>query len=389
MLNTRIFLLFVLLSSLSVEVYAQRATRRICDTIHYEFVHDKIIIPVVVNGVKVKYIVDTGGQTGTMRENAVEMKAVGGMGSRGIGDVNGMKMSYDEAILSNVELSPNYKLAQIKSLIFPANGFFRDLGVVGILGSDAFGQAVITFDAREQIMVINYPYRPSGLKITDGVPCIPGSTIRPVVDVDFGGVTKPVLFDTGASGLLSLFVDDYETLKNTGGNQLLAKAFGVNVIGIGGFDVKNAAEVAKVRFDNVNFVGKKFTNLECVTLKNGGSLFGVDMLKYGKVMIDYIRGRFYFFPYDDKVEDSRGNLKIWNVGILPVKGHFEITLVWDSIKDQVELGDQVIRINGKDLAGLKQSQLEIDALLDTVEGDSTEIVILKDGKEKKVEISKF
>jgi len=389
MLKTRIFLLFVLLLSLSVEVYAQRATRRICDTIHYEFVHDKIIIPVVVNGVKVKYIVDTGGQTGTMRENAVEMKAVGGMGSRGIGDVNGMKMSYDEAILSNVELSPNYKLAQIKSLIFPANGFFRDLGVVGILGSDAFGQAVITFDAREQIMVINYPYRPSGLKITDGVPCIPGSTIRPVVDVDFGGVTKPVLFDTGASGLLSLFVGDYEALKNTGGNQLLAKAFGVNVIGIGGFDVKNAAKVAKVRFDNVNFVGKKFTNLECVTLKNGGSLFGVDMLKYGKVMIDYIRGRFYFFPYDDKVEDSRGNLKIWNVGILPVKGHFEITLVWDSMKDQVELGDQVIRINGKDLAELKQSQLEIDALLDAVEGDSTEIVILKDGKEKKVEISKF
>ena len=389
MLKTRIFLLFVLLLSLSVEVYAQRATRRICDTIHYEFVHDKIIIPVVVNGVKVKYIVDTGGQTGTMRENAVEMKAVGGMGSRGIGDVNGMKMSYDEAILSNVELSPNYKLAQIKSLIFPANGFFRDLGVVGILGSDAFGQAVITFDAREQIMVINYPYRPSGLKITDGVPCIPGSTIRPVVDVDFGGVTKPVLFDTGASGLLSLFVGDYEALKNTGGNQLLAKAFGVNVIGIGGFDVKNAAKVAKVRFDNVNFVGKKFTNLECVTLKNGGSLFGVDVLKYGKVMIDYIRGRFYFFPYDDKVEDSRGNLKIWNVGILPVKGHFEITLVWDSMKDQVELGDQVIRINGKDLAELKQSQLEIDALLDAVEGDSTEIVILKDGKEKKVEISKF
>lgn len=197
------------------------------------------------------------------------------------------------------------------------------------------------------------------------------------------------MFDTGASGLLSLFVGDYEALKNTGGNQLLAKAFGVNVIGIGGFDVKNAAKVAKVRFDNVNFVGKKFTNLECVTLKNGGSLFGVDMLKYGKVMIDYIRGRFYFFPYDDKVEDSRGNLKIWNVGILPVKGHFEITLVWDSMKDQVELGDQVIRINGKDLAELKQSQLEIDALLDAVEGDSTEIVILKDGKEKKVEISKF
>lgn len=96
---------------------AQQATRRICDTIHYEYVHDKIIIPVVVNGVKVKYIVDTGGQTGTIRENAVEMKAVSGGTSRGVADLNGMSLSYEEAVLSNVQLSPNYKLARMKSMV--------------------------------------------------------------------------------------------------------------------------------------------------------------------------------------------------------------------------------------------------------------------------------
>ncbi len=53
-------------------------------------------------------------------------------------------------------------------MVFPSNGFFRELGVVGILGSDAFAQAVVTFDAREQIMIINYPYRPDGLKISEG-----------------------------------------------------------------------------------------------------------------------------------------------------------------------------------------------------------------------------
>ena len=54
-----------------------------------------------------------------------------------------------------------------------------------------------------------------------------------------------------------------------------------------------------------------------------------------------------------------------------------------------DLGDQVIRVNGKNLSELKQSQLEVEALLDTVEGDVTEIVILKDGKEKKVEIKRM
>ena len=46
-------------------------------------------------------------------------------------------------------------------------------------------------------------------------------------------------------------------------------------------------------------------------------------------------------------------------------------------------------MNGKNLSELKQSQLEVEALLDTVEGDVTEIVILKDGKEKKVEIKRM
>ena len=151
----------------------------------------------------------------------------------------------------------------------------------------------------------------------------------------------------------------------------------------------NAKEIVKVRFDEVNFLGKKFTIFESVTTRSGSSIMGVDMLKYGKVVIDYIRGRFYFFPYEDRVEDGQGKQELWNVGILPVKGHFEVTLVWDSLKDEVALGDQVIRINGKDLSELGQSQLEVDALLNAVEGNSTEIVVLKDGKEKKVKLTKF
>ena len=150
-----VLLLLGFITSLPVVTIAQQTTRRICDTIHYEYVHDKIIIPVIVNGVKVKYIVDTGGQTGTIRENAVEMKAMSGGTSRGVSDLNGMSLAYEEAVLSNVQLSSNYKLTQMKSMVFPSNGFFRELGVVGILGSDAFAQAVVTFDAREQIMIIN------------------------------------------------------------------------------------------------------------------------------------------------------------------------------------------------------------------------------------------
>lgn len=63
----------ILLLTKGVSTMAQ-ISNKVCDTIPYEFVHNKIIIPVTVNGMQVKYIVDTGGITGTMWETAVKMK---------------------------------------------------------------------------------------------------------------------------------------------------------------------------------------------------------------------------------------------------------------------------------------------------------------------------
>ena len=112
------------------------------------------------------------------------------------------------------------------------------------------------------------------------------------------------------------------------------------------------------------------------------------MLQYGKAVIHYMRHRFYFFPYDQAVIDAGGAPRTWNVGILPVKGHFEVTTVWDSLKGQVAFGDQVVNINGKELSDVAQNQMEVEAILDAIEGDSAYIIILKDGKEKRVEITR-
>ena len=74
---------------------------KVCDTIPYELVHNKIIIPVTINGVKTKYIVDTGGKTGTMYDIALEMQA-NAAGYTRISDVNGQGQNYQEAYVSDV-----------------------------------------------------------------------------------------------------------------------------------------------------------------------------------------------------------------------------------------------------------------------------------------------
>ena len=95
------------------------------------------------------------------------MKAMGGVAtgaSNAISDHNDKKQLYQMAKVKNVQLSPNYMLAEMKTMVLPVIGSFKSIGVVGILGGDAFAQSVVTFDAREQILVINYPYRPDRLK---------------------------------------------------------------------------------------------------------------------------------------------------------------------------------------------------------------------------------
>ena len=362
----------------------QQPAKRVCDTIHYEFIQDKIVIPVIVNGVKVKYIVDTGGQTGTDWEHVKAMGGVATGASNAISDHNDKKQLYQMAKVKNVQLSPNYMLAEMKTMVLPVIGSFKSIGVVGILGGDAFAQSVVTFDAREQIMVINYPYRPDRLKITDGVEMFPGSTHHSIINMNLGGVEKRVLFDTGADGFLLLTADDFKDIEDAGRGEKTAHGFGINGVGLEG--LSKPVEMSKVNVKEVTVLDKKFTNAGSVISDKSTTIVGVDLLEYGKVVIDYMRNRFYFFPFDSEIADLGGAPKTWNVSILPANERFEITTVWDSMKDVVTFGDQVININGTDITGFPMSQPAVDSVMNAIRSDLGYIVVLKDGKKEKIEI---
>ena len=362
----------------------QQPAKRVCDTIHYEFIQDKIVIPVIVNGVKVKYIVDTGGQTGTDWEHVKAMGGVATGASNAISDHNDKKQLYQMAKVKNVQLSPNYMLAEMKTMVLPVIGSFKSIGVVGILGGDAFAQSVVTFDAREQIMVINYPYRPDRLKITDGVEMFPGSTHHSIINMNLGGVEKRVLFDTGADGFLLLTADDFKDIEDAGRGEETAHGFGINGVGLEG--LSKPVEMSKVNVKEVTVLDKKFTNAGSVISDKSTTIVGVDLLEYGKVVIDYMRNRFYFFPFDSEIADLGGAPKTWNVSILPANERFEITTVWDSMKDVVTFGDQVININGTDITGFPMSQPAVDSVMNAIRSDVGYIVVLKDGKKEKIEI---
>ena len=233
-------------------------------------------------------------------------------------------------------------------------------------------------------MVINYPYRPDRLKITEGVEMFPGDTHHSIINVNLGGVEKQVLFDTGADGFLLLTANDFKDIEAAGKGEKTAHGFGINGVGLEG--LSHPVDMNKVNVKEMTVLGKKFTNAGSVISDKSTTLVGVDLLQYGKVVIDYMRNRFYFFPFDSEIADMGGAPKTWNVSILPANERFEITTVWDSMKDVVNFGDQVVDINGTDITKFPMSQPAVDSVMNAIKENVGYIVVLKDGQKKKIEI---
>lgn len=367
------------------QVALSQIKNKVCDTIPYEFVYEKIIIPVTVNGIKTKYIVDTGGKTATMRDFAIQMKATAA-GFTNISDMNSQTAGYQEAYVQNLAIGENYKVGQLKTMVLPGNSFFRELGVAGILGGDAFAESVITFDSRTQIMVINYPYRPERLKVTDGIPLLDSAEHHSNINIGLGDTELKVLFDTGVGGFLHYASEDFNKYADASATQVTNRAHGIVAAGITGLG--EPVEIKKTNVPSIRIMGKEFTNVGSTTTVMNRTIVGVELLKHGKVIIDYMRKRFYFFPFEEGKTDMGGAPSLWNVNILPHNGRFEITTVWDSMKDQVAFGDEVININGTSLKDCPMTQMAVEKILNDISGDEAYIIVKKDNQERRIEIKK-
>lgn len=382
--NVKRLLGVLLLAGVSSLTSAQ-IQNRVCDTIPFEYVHNRIVIPAVLNGIPVHYIFDTGGQTGTVAEVAVKAGAEA-QGYAGVSDLNSNKSVFQKGVIGNVTLSTHHTIAQLSSLILPGNGFFDELGVVGILGCDAFAGTVVTIDGRNKILVINIPYRPERLKVNDGLPLLSTNSLHPIVEVPFGNTTVEVLFDTGVPEFLLLSTQDAEKLSAAQAAHKCGEAYGI--VGAGIHGLGDPVKISRFTVPELTIGGKRFTGTRSTTTVMDNSIIGAELLQHGKVVIDFLRRRFYFLPYTTEPAAMQQRAQGWNVDILPLDGAFRITTVWESLGNDAAFGDKVVEINGTRLDSVPMNEWSIRRIMADIPTDTATLVIEKEGKEKRIVIQK-
>ena len=379
---TTLLLCGCLLTGYAAGGQVQRKT----DTIPFEILHGKLIIEATINGKPARLIMDTGGVTTLASDTASHYGAtVSNTGT--FADVNNARLNFGTGAVDHLHIGNLLVWNSADMTIVPNNGFFRSLGVVGTVGGEIFQAVCLTIDKRNRRLVITYPYRPKGISRSDGTPMELGQYVQAKVPMTIGGRSVNVLFDTGMSGFLALGQQDYAAIKPS--TELRQTGYGFLHVGIGG--IKNARNdsLYKVSVPAMTVPGgKEFRHVGAEVLPQPQTIVGQDLLNYGRVMLDYPRGLFYFFPYDDKPVDMEAASKIWNVKILPVDEHFEITATLGACDFQT--GERVWNINGADLAAAEPSELFINEIFASIPGDTAWILVGSDEKKlRKVTIRKI
>ena len=309
----------------------------------------------MLNGIPVRYIVDTGGQTGTVATAAVKAGAKA-QGYAGVSDLNSNKSVFQKGVISNVALSPHHTLGQLSSLISaPRTDSSMSWGLSVFWEAMPLPGTVVTIDDRNRILVINVPTVPSGLKVSDGLPLLSTNSLHPIVEVPFGNTAVEVLFDTGVPDFLLLSAKDAERLTAAQSARKESEAYGI--VGAGIHGLGDPVKIARLTVPEITVGTQRFTGVTGTTTVMDNSIIGAALLHHGKVIIDFLRRRFYFLPYTQEPVDMSGEPGHWNVDILPLDSAFRITTVWESLGRQAAFGDKVVEINGTRLDNLPHERV--------------------------------
>jgi hypothetical protein len=416
------YLFFLLLFSLSL--FSQNGfefsgnKKRI--VLPFEMANNLIIIPVEVNNVKLKFLLDTGVEKSVLfsmdETDSLQFRSVRKIKITGLGGgepIDALQSNENTIKIKNL-IDKNH---EIYVILDQKINFSSQLGIVvhGIIGFEFFKNFIVDINYQNRKIFVykkieDYPqkkiikYGEVPLKFDFYKPYV--NTISTINNTDFE--TK-MLIDTGSSDAMWILKNDKITLPKKHFYDLLGHGFNGDIFG-------NRSRIEKFKIGQNEFIDPTTAfpdslsiNPEITLDKRSGSI-GAEMLKKFNVIFDYKNSKMYLKPNSEFKKPFNYNmsgLEIQHNGVqwvqedsnlktklnfetanlvetefktikykYTLKPVFEITYVRPNSPAElagIQKGDKIIRIDGDDV--YKFSLSEVNQLLQTEEGKNIRIVI--------------
>lgn len=345
----------------------------------YSMVNGKLVVSATVDGVKGRFIFDTGApfyvSASWAKKNGAKPHGTQGIIDSGGHELNVSKVTVESVILGE---GPTMTLDSVQANVFPEGSIVEKFGVDGIIGSDFFADKVVRFDSRDSVILIGsdiaeFKVNPRARVRMDNSN---GQNI-PFISVTLGrGVPDDPMFDSGDATFFSLSeaAADQGVLPGKAG-YVTARGYGSTGMGLGG--QAEETDLERIVLPDLRLGLGKFRNVVTTTIPGNGSRFGSAILKYGVVTLDNINHTFFFEPFADKPVDMYQ--KEWNIGVtLDKDGYLVISAVWKDywISDGLSIGDRIVEVDGKPVSKIDFTQALHGKLL-KVEKDAVPMKVMK------------
>lgn len=319
------------------------------DEIKYELVLGKIIIPVSINGMNYRFLLDTGApnifSSSILKENNL------GIGdSIKISDANDVKETMKSVKVQQLKIG-NLTFENQVGLVydFGKHNLLKCYNIDGIIGSNLFRKSILKINGQYQTITITNKIKLLNIETKPMKMALVNNQLSPYVKLKFIGKDKKkasdmVLVDTGMDGLYDMSKRAFSIFEKHDIFNVLATSTGIGDVGLFGSGIPTDQKMVQVATTFLNHYEIK--NMVMSTTRDNNSRIGLDFLKQGNLTFDFINKKFYFEPVNsfEKLAIPKFQTSLQNEKIV-------IGIVWDeNLKKLMSTGDEVISIDQEDMS---------------------------------------
>ena len=311
----------------------------------FEYVRDKLIVPVIIDKDTFRFIFDTGSPT-IISEKLQQRFSYPSVVRDTVVDIHGNSREMDVVLVDSLFLNQILfedipalvtKMDQLPLSCYNVDGFIgSNMLRNSIVGIDLDARSIEITDDINRFEVENY--RQTAMHLDRQSSPFISLSLHP-------DVKTPFLFDTGSHTFINLSLSEYRSLEDRIHFEIYREGHGSGVMGLFGTGEKKVTY--QVGVDSLFFCKTTFMDpLISVTPTN--SKMGVKLLEYGPVVLDYRKERLLFRSQKERIRYRSS--KISEFGFIPVlkENSFRVGVVWDnSLADSLGLqpGYEIIRVN--------------------------------------------
>ena len=355
------------------------------DSIPFDYVRGKIIIPVTIQGDTFNFLFDSGAPT-IISEEVQDKFSFRILGSDTISDIYSNKNKMQIVIVDSLFLG-SVRFDGIPALVSRFNELpWSCFNIDGFIGSNLLRNSIIKIDINKQYVVLSDRLRkelgylhmcPMEMKLDH--------QSSPHVNISLGmNIEESFLFDTGSDNFISLKTKKFNENREYLSINHLRSGFGAGSMGLFGTGQRDATY--KLKLDSIKFCNSTIIE-PIIRVNRTSSKIGTKIMDYGSIIMDY-RDQQLFFDSEDETMTYR-TLTESEFGFMPVikDDKFQIGVIWEnSLADSLGLepGYEILQINEYDFkTSLSESFCEIFINEPLKAADTLNITYKNDEEERK------